>query len=136
MIQHNGPVNCIYTNRKLAIGDYAVEHFVPYAFVSHDLLWNLIPADKSFNSSKCDKLPSMSRHFDPYCDLQLLGIKTVLNNAHNKNTEKLLQDYLSFIPDLTDFASLEPQALKIKFRDNVSPLITIAANNGFEHMVD
>jgi len=47
-----GRVNCIYTNKKLVVGDYAVEHFLPYAFVSHDLMWNLIPADRSFNSSK------------------------------------------------------------------------------------
>jgi hypothetical protein len=134
VIQHNGPVNCIYTNKQLAIGDYAVEHFVPYAFVSHDLLWNLIPADKSFNSSKSDKLPSMTHHFDQYCDLQLLGLKTVLTNARNKNTEKLLQDYLTFIPDLTDFATLDLQLLKAKFKDNVGPLITIASNNGFEFM--
>lgn len=119
----------------MVIDKYTVEHFLPYAFVSHDLLWNLIPADKSFNSSKCDKLPSMSRHFDPYCDLQLLGLKTVLNNAHNKNTEKLLQDYLTFIPDLTDLSGLDSQILKTKFRDNVSPLITIAANNGFEFLI-
>ena len=112
-----------------------MEHFVPYAFVSHDLLWNLIPADKSFNSSKCDKLPSMGRHFDPYCDLQLLGIKTVLSNARNKNTEKLLQDYLTFIPDLADFVNLDAQVLKAKFKDNVGPLITIAGNNGFEYMI-
>lgn len=135
VIHHNGPVSCIYTFRKLAIGDYAVEHFVPYSFVSHDLLWNLIPADKSFNSSKCDKLPSMSRHFDAFCDLQLLGLKTVLNNAHNKITEKLLQDYLTFIPDLTDFANLDELVLRAKFKDNVGPLITIAANNGFEFMI-
>lgn len=134
VIQHNGSVNCIYTNRKLTIGDYAVEHFVPYAFVSHDLLWNLIPADKSFNSSKCDKLPSMSLHFDLYCDLQLLGLNTVLNNAYNKNTERLLQDYLTFIPDLTDFANLDTEVLKSRFRDNVGPLITIAATNGFEYL--
>ncbi|WP_285056633.1 HNH endonuclease domain-containing protein [Pedobacter ginsengisoli] len=92
VIHHNGPVNCIYTQKKLTIGDYAVEHFVPYAFVSHDLLWNLIPADKSFNSSKCDKLPSMAHHFDLYFDMQVLGLKTVISNGHNKNTEKLLQD--------------------------------------------
>jgi hypothetical protein len=134
VIQHNGPVNCIYTKKQLSIGDYAVEHFVPYAFVSHDLLWNLIPADKSFNSNKCDKLPSISQHVDPYCDLQLLGLKTVLNNAHNTNTEKLLQDYLTFIPDLNDFTNSDASALKKRFKDNVSPLITIAANNGFEFM--
>ncbi|HMI01662.1 MAG TPA: hypothetical protein VK541_04225 [Pedobacter sp.] len=45
----------------------------------------------------------MAQHFDPYFDLQVLGLKTVLSNALNKNTEKLLQDYLTFIPDLVDF---------------------------------
>lgn len=134
VIQHNGPVNCIYTKNPLRIGDYAVEHFVPYAFVSHDLLWNLIPADKSFNSSKCDKLPSMAHHFDLYCDLQLLGLKTILTNSCNKNTEKLMQDYLSLIPDLTDFGNLDSQVLKTKFKDKIGPLITIASNNGFEFL--
>lgn len=105
-----------------------------YSFVSHDLLWNLIPADKSFNSSKCDKLPSMLHYFDSYFDLQLLGVKTILNNAHNKNTEKLLQDYLTLIPDLSDFANLDDEVLK--FKDNIGPLITIASNNGFEFMTN
>jgi len=82
----------------------------------------------------CDKLPSMAHHFDPYCDLQLLGLSTILTNAHNKNTEKLLQDYLTFIPDLADFDSLDPQVLKARFKDNVGPLITIAGNNGFEFL--
>ena len=77
-------------------------------------------------------IPSMTHHFDSYCDLQLPGIKTVLSNARNKNTEKLLQDYLTFIPDLADFVNLDAQVLKAKFKDNVGPLITIAENNGFE----
>ena len=76
------------------------------------LLWNLIPADKGFNSSNCDKRPSMTNHFDLYFDVQLLGIKTVLSNASNKNTEKLLKDYLTFIPDLADFVNLDAQMLK------------------------
>lgn len=52
VIRELGSVECIYTNKNLIIGDYAVEHFIPYAFVSHDLIWNLIPADRSFNSIK------------------------------------------------------------------------------------
>ncbi|EDM35339.1 hypothetical protein PBAL39_12755 [Pedobacter sp. BAL39] len=52
----------------------------------------------------------------------------------NRNTEKLLQDYLTFIPDLSDFDHLDDHELNTKFKDNVSPLITIAANNGFEFM--
>lgn len=46
VINHHGSLNCIYTKKPLTMGNYAVEHFVPHAFVSHDLIWNLIPADK------------------------------------------------------------------------------------------
>ncbi len=65
--------------------------------------------------------PSMAHHFDPYCDLQLLGLSTILTNARNKSAEKLLQDYLTFIPDLAEFVNLDPQVLKAKFKDNVGP---------------
>jgi 5-methylcytosine-specific restriction endonuclease McrA len=57
VFDHTGPLECIYTQKKLIDGNFAVEHFVPYAFVSHDLIWNLIPADPSFNSRKNDRLP-------------------------------------------------------------------------------
>lgn len=76
----------------------------------------------------------MLHHFDSYFDLQLLGVKTILNNAHNKNTEKLLQDYLTLIQDLNDFINLDSNVLKARFKDNIGPLITIASNNGFEFM--
>jgi hypothetical protein len=79
-----------------------------------------------------NKLPPMAQHFDPYFDLQLLCLRTELSYAHNKNTEKLLQDYLTFIPNLGDFGSLDVSVLKAKFKDNIQPLITIAGNNGFE----
>jgi hypothetical protein len=58
-----GSVDCIYTNKKLMVGNYAVEHFLPYAFVAHDLIWNLIPADGLFNSTKSDKLPPLEKIF-------------------------------------------------------------------------
>jgi hypothetical protein len=65
----------------------------------------------------------------------MLGLKTVLSNAHNKSTEKLMQDYLTFIPDLGDFGNLDVSALKAKFKDNIQPFVTIASNNGFEFMI-
>jgi len=132
IIQQAGPINCIYTDRQLTTGDYAVEHFLPYAFVSHDLIWNLIPADKIFNSSKSDKLPIWERHFEPYFQLQKLALRTIweINPAH-----KLLEDYLSIIPDLSALKELDDEQLRIRFKDTVQPLITIAGNNGFEGLV-
>ena len=128
VIDELGSVNCIYTNRELTKGDFAVEHFVPYNFVSHDLMWNLIPADKSFNSSKSDKLPVFNKYFEPFFELQLLGFK-IVRDKQPRN--KGLEDYLSIY---TDIENAEVGVLKEKFKNTIQPLITIAANNGFEYL--
>lgn len=52
-----GGVDCIFTGNRLVGKAYALDHFIPHAFVSHDLIWNLLPIDAKFNSVKSDKLP-------------------------------------------------------------------------------
>ncbi len=121
-----GRVDCIYTNKSLTIGNYAVEHFIPYAFVSHDLIWNLIPADRSFNSAKSDKLPSLDQHFAPFFDLQEKAVDIIKLKAPNN---KFLQDYLTLFPNLN-----QTYFNKERFFEHVQPLITIASNNGFEFL--
>jgi hypothetical protein len=118
-------VDCIYTNKRLIIGDYAVEHFLPYAFVSHDLMWNLIPADRSFNSSKSDKLPPLETYFEPYFNLQRSALAVMQQIAPK---HKFLEDYLTIIPDLSLF---EHQ----RVFEQLQPLVTIARNNGFETLL-
>jgi hypothetical protein len=125
VVQELGSVVCIYTGEKLTIGNYAVEHFIPYNFVSHDLIWNLIPANKSFNSSKSDKLPPLEKYFNSFFELQKSAIEIV--KGKNPNS-KLLEDYLTIFPDLDKSFSKE------KFRETIQPLITIASNNGFEFL--
>jgi hypothetical protein len=119
-----GNVDCIYTNRKLVIGDYAVEHFLPYAFVSHDLMWNLIPADRSFNSFKSDRIPPLERYFDSFFNLQCCALEIIQIKAPK---HKLLDDYLTVIPALSSFT-------RQRMFEQFQPLATIAQNNGFELM--
>jgi hypothetical protein len=119
-----GTVNCIYTNRKLVIGDYAVEHFLPYAFVSHDLMWNLIPADRSFNSFKSDRIPSLEQYFDSFFELQRSALEIIQFKAPK---HKFLDDYLTVVPDLSSFT-------KERMFERLQPLAIIARNNGFEPM--
>jgi len=126
-----GGVDCIYTNSKLHENAFAVEHFIPYAFVSHDLLWNLIPANPSFNSSKSDKLPQLDKYFDGFYNIQKQAIEIMKVKA---SEHKLLEDYLSIFPDLHRVAEL-PLTFKEKFKTTLEPLITIASNNGFQFMV-
>jgi hypothetical protein len=126
VIAELGSVNCIYTNNTLSGRNYAIEHFIPYAFVAHDLIWNLIPADRSFNSVKSDKLPSLDRYFESFFNLQQMAVDIIRQKMPNN---KLFEDYLTIFPELGN------QPLnKQKFREQLQPLITIANNNGFQFM--
>jgi hypothetical protein len=99
-----------------------LDHFVPYSFVSHDLIWNLYPIDKSENSRKSNLLPSISTHFDYFYKLQKKAF-TVVKSKDSSN--KFLEDFLPLTPDLSE---LKRDALL----NTVQPLITIASNNGFQ----
>lgn len=126
VIDVNGPLTCIYTGRSLTVGDFHVEHFIPYSFVSHDQIWNLIPADHSFNMSKSNRIPPLEYYFDSFYKLQELALDTYIH--HGKQHEKLLEDYFYIGTDLHKGLS------KDKFYDVINPLVTIASNNGFEFM--
>jgi hypothetical protein len=98
---------------------------VPYSFVSHDLIWNLIPADASFNSSKSNKLPQLDKYFKPFFQTQKIALEIV---ARKKPRSKILEEYLTIYPDYRlDFSEK-------RFNEIISPLISIASNNGFEYM--
>jgi hypothetical protein len=119
--QENVP--CIYTNEPLFIGQYDVEHFIPFQFVAHDLMWNLVPASPTFNRKKGDKLPSMDKYFTQFYKTHKAAIE-VIKATNQKN--KFLEDYLSIFPDL--------ELTEEKYKNCIQPLITIAANNGFSYM--
>ncbi|MFZ4058009.1 MAG: HNH endonuclease domain-containing protein [Ferruginibacter sp.] len=125
VLRELGHVQCIYTGKKLTVGNYAVEHFIPYNFVSHDLIWNLIPANISFNNTKSDKLPPLNKYFDSFFELQKLAVGII---KIKKPESKLLEDYYTVFPDL------ETSFTKEKFRERIQPLVTIASNNGFEFL--
>ena len=110
----------------MLIDNFAVDHFIPHAFVSHNLIWNLIPIDKSFNSSKSVMLPSKNKHFDKFFKLQKTAYE-IVSNQNPKN--KLLEDYLTIFPNLNNSDEFE----YLRYRDSIQPLITIAHSNGFSY---
>jgi hypothetical protein len=123
VIKELGHVECIYTGKELIKGSYAVEHFIPFQFVAHDLMWNLIPADPSFNSSKGAKLPQMDRYFDDFYLLQKEAVH-IVTKVKPKN--RFLEEYLTVFPDMN--------LSKDKYVDCIQPMLTIAHNNGFQWM--
>lgn len=121
-----GTVDCIFTNTALTIEKYALDHFVPHAFVSHDLIWNLVPIDTGFNSVKSDKLPNMETHFNGFYALQKTAFEVI---QHHSPKNKLLEEYLTIYPDLNSSFDYH------KYRESIQPLVTIAHNNGFGFII-
>jgi len=125
VINELGSLNCIYTGANLTLGNYHIEHFIPYSFVTHDLIWNLIPADSSFNIKKSDKLPSLDKYFESFFSIQKSAVEII---KYKSPKNKFLEDYLTIFPDLDNGFTRE------RFREQILPLITIASNNGFEFL--
>ena len=122
-------IPCIYTNSVLIKDSFSVEHFIPYSFVSHDLLWNLIPVNPIINISKGNKLPDLEVFLDKFVEVQHFGLKSAfLKNPNNK----LLEDYLILGGNISELVELTHYELILRYKKILTPLVQIAENMGFE----
>lgn len=56
-------VEDIYSGVILTTRGMSIDHFVPWSYVASDELWNLIPTERSINSSKSNNLPNWDTYF-------------------------------------------------------------------------
>ncbi|QSS96115.1 HNH endonuclease domain-containing protein [Psychroflexus sp. ALD_RP9] len=119
-------VRCIFTGEQLDESNYELDHFVPYSWVSHDLIWNLVPVLSGFNSSKNNKLPILEKHFNSFYNIQ----KDALNLIDKRLKKRFRDEYI------TIFKSYQtPEDFKYqKLMDTLEPQISAASNNGFEFL--
>lgn len=124
-----GPIHCIYTNKLLLPQEYDLDHFIPWSFVSHDLLWNLIPSDGSINSSKSNKLPDMNFYLPKLAQMQQYAIQTVLKV--NK-VPKVMEDFVSLGYTPKELSDMSSDRFREVYERTFNPLSQIAQNMGFE----
>lgn len=128
-IETVGSINCIYTGKQIFAKQYDLDHFVPWSFVSHNLLWNLIPANSSINSSKSNNLPPLEKYLHPFVHIQQKALKTM----YAKNpSNTILEDYLIVYDSVADLVNLSEPDFYIVFRKTFSPMVQIAENMGFK----
>ena len=130
IILENQPIKCIYSESLLDKKSISLDHYLPWSFVAHDQLWNLIPTISSVNSSKSNNLPS-SEYLDKFIKLQHLGL-TISNK--NIPQHKWLKYTESYIVDLKvnqakDVLNLE--ILTNAYQQTLNPLISLASIQGF-----
>ena len=124
-----GPIHCIYTDKELHPSDYELDHFIPWSFVSHDLLWNLIPSDGSINSSKSNKLPDLEFYLPKLASLQHHSLCLILN-AHKE--PKVMEDFISLGYTPRELADMSDERFRELYERTFNPMSQIALNMGFE----
>lgn len=129
-IETVGSIRCIYTNKPLIAKDYDLDHFIPWSFVSHNLLWNLLPADSSINSSKSNNLPPLDIYLKPYAELHHKALKTIYPKNPNN---KILEDYLTVYDSVGELVHMSDDDFCNVFQKTFSPLAQIAENMGFKY---
>lgn len=129
VINQGMEVQCIYTGKRLEVRKYDLDHFIPWSFVSHDLLWNLMPSDPSINSSKSNKLPDLELYLPKLAEAHQKALKIYLKTGKQN---KLLEDYLSLGHTSQDIVQMDREHLLDCFFQTFTPMHQIAQNMGFE----
>lgn len=124
------PVRCIYSRKPIDPGDISLDHFVPWSFVAHNQLWNLVPVPRVVNSSKSNKLPSMEHYFGTFSSLQYQGLKLFHSKASPAQWRKTIEPYLADLK-LSEQDLLDERKLSEQLRLTITPLISLAENMGF-----
>lgn len=126
----------IYTNEEFTTENYkkygvlSIDHFVPWSFVLHDQMWNLVPTFKNINSKKSDYLLSYDSYIDKFCNLQYEAFSFVVNNNKSGQVEEYRE--LLKIPDAKEFLTNQPREVFYKMiNKEIFPVYNIAVNQGF-----
>ena len=117
------------TKNLINLEKKSLDHFLPWSFVGHDLIWNLHPVNKHINSSKNNFLPN-TKYFDPFFLLQYKFCVFCVEEDKNG----LLGDYFNLFKCSHEELTVMS---KEKFKDNMQkyylPQIEIAKNMGFQY---
>ena len=128
LIESVGQIRCIYTKALLSKGHYDLDHFIPWSFVVHDLLWNLLPANPSINSSKSNNLPSLEKFLPPMAILQHSALKF---NYELNPSDKLLEDYLVFRCSVQELVDASEDRFFELYKNEFTPMAHTDTNMVF-----
>lgn len=73
------PILNIYSSdgSLMTVNDISLDHFVPWSYVAHDELWNLVPTTRTLNSKKSNGLPNWDRFFPMLADIEYSSYQAI-----------------------------------------------------------
>ena len=112
-------------------GNLSMDHFIPWSFVLHDQMWNLVPTFKNINSQKSDNLFNYEDYIEGLAKLQYDAFCFVVDEKR----ENEIEEYRGIlrVPDAVAFkAEGSYEEFFKRYKDGTCPIYNIAANQGFK----
>lgn len=123
-------ITCIYSGIELNTENLSLDHFLPWRFVAHNQLWNLIPVPKNVNSSKSDRIPD-ALYLEELAKVQHTGLTVAREYVSAKFWNRCIESYI------VDFQFSEDELLNFdifcqKYLNQIKPRMDLAVSYGLE----
>lgn len=128
-IQENSNEKCIYTGKYLIDLKPSIDHFLPWSFVCHDRLWNLVPVNGNTNSSKSNYLPDLNCYLSPFIEQQSRALNYYAENI--KGWEKYTDCYVQDLGFKTHAELLQEQLFAGRLSQTIENQYSLAKQLGF-----
>lgn len=111
-----------------------MDHFIPWSYVAHDEMWNLIPSNASANRSKSNHLPEWDLYFNKMANMEYDLYKSVVEydsihklfeKCYAKNLQSLWAIEELYIKGNTEYE------FKHKLEAHMHPLYEAARMQGY-----
>ncbi len=120
-------ITCIYSG--VSLEEFALDHFLPWSFLAHNELWNLVPVNPDANLAKSNSLPSR-HYFDRFVSMQSDGLRIYKDLASKSKWGQVADTFLTGL-HLTEAELLDPATLRRAYEKTYNPLFQMAENHGF-----
>ncbi|QUE32429.1 HNH endonuclease domain-containing protein [Francisella philomiragia] len=123
-IKDNLNIRNIYDDTILTSLDRSIDldHYVPWNYVAHNMIWNLTPIKSGLNSQKSDKILVDNRYLDKLANQQYQLYDWIKSN----NKKKMIEDYT--IVSLNDMGK---GGFISTYKDMIGSLCQSAIRQGF-----
>ena len=129
-IKGSEPINCIYSGEFITLKNISLDHFLPWSYVAHDQLWNIIPTSKIINSKKNNWLPSLELYLHKFAKNQFSALKFHIE----KENFKIVEDYNTLFSTNSDtLSSISLENFTNKLEKYITPQFQTALNIGFSY---
>ena len=133
---------CIYFHEeRVDKDDFDLDHFMPWSWVGHDQLWNLVPTSARTNRAKGARIPHKPEHVGSLADANIRMLEFVQKRLGGEGARPrgvswstVVNDYGSGlnvrIGDRTE--KLDTEAIKKAYTSVIMPQVGMAIDRGFQ----